>query len=162
MTRSMENEERTETEPAQAELPQRDSPEYGGIRGGFGMFSRGILESDEGFSFFRNPLVLSVMTATGLLLLASFLIVFFFLFRTDNEVIVLHYNVYFGIDIIGNPGQAFLIPGVPLLFFLINLVLAWRFYSSRERVAAHILLFSSLFASIAGAVVSIALSFINS
>ncbi|NTW14038.1 MAG: hypothetical protein HGA31_03355 [Candidatus Moranbacteria bacterium] len=157
----MENDEQIE-EPVRIEIPGHVSTEEGGIRGGFGMFSRGILESDEGFTFFRNPLVISVMTVTGLLLLSSFLMVFFYLFRTDNEVIVLHYNVYSGIDIIGNPGQAFLIPGVPLLFFLINLVLARRFYASRERVAAHILLFSALFASLAGAVVSVALSFINS
>ncbi|HWQ60580.1 MAG TPA: hypothetical protein VN420_05565 [Candidatus Fimivivens sp.] len=157
----MKNDEQTEESVRIGPL-QQGPPEERGIKGGFGMFSRGILESDEGFPFFRNPLVLSVMTVTGTLLLASFLIVYFFLFRTDNEVIVLHYNVYFGIDIIGNPGQAFLIPGVPLLFFLLDLGLAWRFYASRERVAAHILLFSALFASLAGAVVSVALSFINS
>lgn len=132
------------------------------IRGGFGMFRKGILETDEGFPFFRNPLVLSIVGVSAALLAASFFIVYLSLYRSGSEVIILHYNVYFGIDIIGNPVQAFLIPAVPLLFFAINLSLAWRFYVSHERVAAHILLFSSFFASLAGAVVSAALSFINS
>ncbi|MEI6650510.1 MAG: hypothetical protein WCL23_03700 [Candidatus Moraniibacteriota bacterium] len=155
----MDNESRNETEPLPPEsepLP----PEHG-IRGGFGMFRQGMLESDEGFPFFRNPLVLTIMIATASLLVASFSTVYFSLFRSDNEVIVLHYNVYFGIDIIGSPAQAFVIPGVPLLFFIINTGLAWRFYGSRERVAAHIFLFSAFFASLAGAVVALALSFIN-
>lgn len=135
---------------------------HGGEGHGLDVFRKGILETDEGFTFFRNPLVLSVVSFSALSLFASFAAVFFLIYRGAREVIILHYNVYFGIDIIGSPWQAFVVPTAPLLFFLVNLFLAWRFYGVRERVIAHILLFSALFASLAAAVVSAALSFVNS
>jgi hypothetical protein len=96
-----------------------------------------------------------------LLLAGSFTSVYYFIYRGAREVIILHYNVYFGIDIIGSPWQAFVVPGAPLLFFLVNLILARVFYGVRERVISHILLFSAFFATLAGAIVSAALSFIN-
>ena len=128
---------------------------------GLDAFRRGMLESDEGFSFFRNPLILSTVTISVLLTLGSFAAVYYFIYRGAREVIILHYNVYFGIDIIGSPWQAFVVPGAPLAFFIVNLILARAFYGVRERVISHILLFSAFFAALAGAVVSAALSFIN-
>lgn len=148
-------------ESGHGEVRQLPSHPVPGDRG-FDAFRKGMLETDEGFTFFRNPLVLSVVSASALLLVGAFLSVFFFIYRGAREVIILHYNVYFGIDIIGSPWQAFVVPGAPLIFFLLNLFLAWRFYGVRERVVSHILLFSAFFAALAGAVVSAALSFVNS
>lgn len=139
----------------------RQLPSHPHDEEGLVAFRRGMLESDEGFSFFRNPLILSTISVSVLLLLASFSAVFFFIYRGAREIIILHYNVYFGIDIIGSPWQAFVVPGAPLLFFLVNLFLARIFYGVRERVISHILLFSAFFSTLAGAVVSAALSFIN-
>jgi len=127
----------------------------------FDAFRRGMLETDDGFPFFRNPLVLSVVSVSVLFLAASFLIVSFLIFHVPQEVVILHYNVYFGIDVIGSPWQAFVVPGAPLSFFIIDLALARAFYGVRERVVSHILLFSSFFAALAGVVVAVALLFIN-
>lgn len=157
---STDTEKRKEPEAADSIVRQLPSHPSDGDHG-LQAFRRGMLESDEGFSFFRNPLVLSTISASVLLLLGSFITVFFFIYRGAREVIILHYNVYFGIDIIGSPWQAFVVPGAPLIFFLINLILARAFYGVRERVISHILLFSAFFAALAGAVVSAALSFIN-
>jgi len=129
---------------------------------GLDSFRRGVLESDDGFRFFRNPLVLSVLTASVFLLCVSFGAVAYLVFRVPQEIVILHYNVYFGIDMIGQSWQAFVVPGAPLVFLAVNTVLARAFYGIRERVASHILLFSAFFASLAGAVVSAALLFINS
>jgi hypothetical protein len=144
-------------EPSVRQLPSA-SP---GVHG-LDAFRRGVLEGDEGFSFFRNPLILSVLSVSVLLLLASFATIGSLVYRVPQEIIILHYNVYFGIDIIGRPWQAFVVPGAPLVFFFVNLVLAHAFYGVRERVISHILLFSAFFAAFAGAVVSVALLFINS
>ena len=128
---------------------------------GLEAFRRGMLETDEGFPFFRNPLVLSVLSASSVLSFVSFGAIGYLVFRVPQEIVILHYNVYFGIDIIGRPWQAFVVPGAPLSFMVVNIVLAHAFYGIRERVISHILLFSAFFAALAGTVVSAALLFVN-
>ncbi|NTW15536.1 MAG: hypothetical protein HGA38_04210 [Candidatus Moranbacteria bacterium] len=119
-------------------------------------------ETDDGATFFGNPLVLSLLSASTAIILLSFVATYVFVMRGASGTIVLHFNVYFGVDIVGSPWQALLIPGMALLFLLLNLPLAYRFYAVRERVAAHILLFASFFAALLSGVVTAALSLINS
>lgn len=118
--------------------------------------------TDDGATFFGNALVRSLLASSSVIIVASFLAMFLFVIRGADRVIVLHFNVYFGVDIVGSPWQALLIPSMSLLFLLMNTTLAYRFYAVRERVAAHILLFASFFASLSAGVVTVALSFINS
>jgi hypothetical protein len=119
-------------------------------------------ETDDGTVFSGNPLVRSLVTASFLIDVASLSGMYFFVVRGAGNVVVLHFNVYFGVDIVGSPWQALLIPGMSLLFLILNIPLAYRFYAVRERVAAHILLFASFFAALSTAVVTAAISFINS
>ncbi len=121
-----------------------------------------VLDADEGATFFRNALVRSLLAASSAIILASFVAMYLFVVRGAEGAIVLHFNVYFGVDIVGSPLQALLIPGMALLFLVLNTVLAHRFYSVRERVAAHILLFTSFLSALSAGVVTAALSFINS
>ncbi|MBI3626527.1 hypothetical protein HY224_00585 [Candidatus Uhrbacteria bacterium] len=58
--------------------------------------------------------------------------------KPTSEPIPLHYNVYFGPDLIGPWQQAYVIPGLGLGFLVLNLVLAYLFYR-RERVLAYLL-----------------------
>ncbi len=44
--------------------------------------------------------------------------------RPSNDLIPLHYNIYFGIDLIGNWYQIFLIPGIGTILLLANVVAA--------------------------------------
>lgn len=125
-------------------------------------FAGSILAEDEGFPFFGNPLVRALALSSLLVVILSFLAVAIFIVRGGSETIILHYNVYFGVDIVGAPWQAFFIPVAAMLFFSANLVLARRFYLARERVASHMLLFTSFFSALSGAIATGALSFINS
>lgn len=124
--------------------------------------SEEVPDADEGTTFFRNPLVRSLISASVAIIIASFFAVFLFVIRGSDGTIVLHFNVYFGVDIVGSPWQALLIPGMAMIFLLLNVALAYRFYSFRERVAAHILLFAALLSALSAGVVTAALSFINS
>jgi hypothetical protein len=121
-----------------------------------------IPDADEGATFFGNPLVRSLIAASSAIILLSFVAISLFVIRGSSGTIVLHFNVYFGVDIVGSPWQALLIPAMSLLFLLLNIGLAYRFYVVRERVAAHILLFAAFLSALSAGVVTAALSFINS
>lgn len=121
-----------------------------------------VSDADEGATFFGNPLVRSLIAASSAIILFSFAAIYFFVIRGSSGTIVLHFNVYFGVDIVGSPWQALLIPAMSLLFLLLNIGLAYRFYVVRERVAAHILLFAAFLSALSAGVVTAALSFINS
>lgn len=86
-------------------------------------------------------LFLSLFVNVGLWLLV--------IWQTKNlgELISLHYNIYFGIDLLGFWYQIYLLPGLGLLFFLINFVLAGLFYS-KEKIISYFLIGGSTFSQI--------------
>ncbi len=71
------------------------------------------------------------------------LIVLFTLGIGDNTI-VLQYNAYFGINLIGLAWQAFLLPFVALVFFVVNTALGLLFFI-RGEVFLSTLIFVSLF-----------------
>lgn len=69
--------------------------------------------------------------------------------RLTSNLLVLHYNVDFGVDLIGVPGRIFYFPLVGFLVLLLNLILAATLCRRREaRPLTHIFLGSSLFFAI--------------
>lgn len=122
---------------------------------------RRIWDSDKGYPFLGNPLVRIVVMLSAVIIAASSLAAYFFIVRNGGDTIVLHYNAYFGIDIVGAPKQSFLFPGMAVIFLFANMVLAARLYTGRERIAAHMLLFAALFVSVSSGIAIAVLSFIN-
>ena len=98
----------------------------------------------EGKTFFENSIVRSLLLLQSVLLVSlSGLFVFFL--RPSDSLTVLHYNVYFGVDLLGSWWQPVILPGVVLVFVLVNLLLSYRFYARRqERIAAYLLLLGSV------------------
>ncbi|NTW89599.1 MAG: hypothetical protein HGB37_01630 [Candidatus Moranbacteria bacterium] len=147
-------------------MPFQRKKEYADVAHSAKTVENGVTEeipdADEGATFFGNPLVRSLIAASSAIILFSFAAIYLFVIRGASGTIVLHFNVYFGVDIVGNPWQALLIPAMSLLFLLLNIGLAYRFYVVRERVAAHILLFAAFLSALSAGVVTAALSFINS
>jgi len=78
-----------------------------------------------------------------------------------DKNIILHYNVYFGVDIMGNWKQVFIMPSIGLILFLINGFLAAYFYKNKERIAGYILLITSFMAQLSLMVASISVIIIN-
>ena len=78
----------------------------------------------------------------------------------NNEQVFLHYNILFGVDRIGSWGQIFYLPLIALLFFLINFVFAWFFYS-KDKMISYFLNICTLIINIFIFIASILLVFIN-
>lgn len=83
------------------------------------------------------------------------------LVRPIDGNIILHYNVYFGVDMMGNWKLVFIMPSVGLLLFLINFFLALYFYHQKERIASYILLLASLMIQLSLLVASVSIIIIN-
>lgn len=56
-----------------------------------------------------------------------------------TALIPLHYNIYFGIDLLGPWYQIFVLPGVGLGIILVNLILG-IFYFNREKILSYFLI----------------------
>jgi hypothetical protein len=65
-----------------------------------------------------------------------------FIFRNlSGELLVLHYNVDFGVDLVGLPAQIFFYPLFGLVVFLLNLVIAASLHRHKNfRTFVHLLL----------------------
>lgn len=58
--------------------------------------------------------------------------------------IILHYNVFFGVDMLGDWKEVFALPIIGLLLFLVNNFLAAYLYQKKERIASYLLLMAAL------------------
>ncbi|MDD3498042.1 MAG: hypothetical protein PHH24_00880 [Candidatus Moranbacteria bacterium] len=93
--------------------------------------------------FIKNPLLSLIFGISILINLINFTALFLFLRRLNN-VIILHYNVYLGVDIFGHRRQALFMPFVGFFFILVNLILAYYFFSQKERLISHVLSLTTL------------------
>jgi hypothetical protein len=61
--------------------------------------------------------------------------------RVSQEMVILHYNVDFGVDLIGNVAQVYSIPFLGFIFLLANFVLAAALTQNKHfKFFIHILL----------------------
>jgi hypothetical protein len=110
--------------------------------------------------FFKNKVVLWMAISNIILNLVNWLLLWRFIKPIDSSII-LHYNVYFGVDMIGNWKAAFILPGIGLMLFFINYLLAFYFYMKLERIACHILLMASLMVQMSLLIASLSVILIN-
>jgi len=89
--------------------------------------------------FFRQKFVLGYAIASGLVLAGSFLLIYVMM-HDKGSTAVLHYNVYFGVDLIGNWYALYKLPFLGLLFFTLHTGLALFFFQT-EKMLSHLLLF---------------------
>ncbi|MGB4943293.1 MAG: hypothetical protein WBO92_04275 [Candidatus Moraniibacteriota bacterium] len=82
--------------------------------------------------------------------------------RPSSDAFILRYNAFFGVDILGAWWQAYLIPGMCLVFFLGNLTLAEVLIRRQAALAALILVYGALLVVISETVAMAALISINS
>ena len=86
--------------------------------------------------YWTDPTVFFALVLALLANIAMWLTVLFVIQPTDQPVI-LHYNVYFGIDSIGDWRNIYFMPALALLFLLVNIVLS-RFFYYKERLASYL------------------------
>jgi hypothetical protein len=110
--------------------------------------------------FFKNHLILWLLLFNFLTNLVNWISLVLFINKTQGNII-LHYNVYFGVDNFGNWQQVFWMPAIGLGLFLINLYLAFFFHSNKEVIASYILLIASLMIQLSLIIGAISVILIN-
>lgn len=123
-------------------------------------WEQNVSDSEAGVGFFRNTIVRTLIAAALLPIFASFGVLSYFI-RPTETLLVLHYNVYFGVDLLGVWWQAYILPALSALFFGGHLFLAQHFYRRTERIAAYLLLLASGLIGFSVLIASIGISFIN-
>lgn len=120
-----------------------------------------LVQSGEGRLFFQNNIVRLLLIGIFLLCIIIFGALAFFV-RPSEVLTVLHYNVYFGVDLIGAWWQVYILPGIAFCFVGMNIWLASYFYTrQQERIAAYLFLLGSLMLLAGVAIGCVAVIYIN-
>jgi hypothetical protein len=110
--------------------------------------------------FFHSSLVQWVILAALLVNATNWGLIAFFI-RPVDFPIILHYNVYFGVDVIGSWWQVYFLPLIGLLILSVNTVLGYLFYQQKERIAAHLLILATFIVQIVVTIAVASLLIIN-
>jgi hypothetical protein len=110
--------------------------------------------------YFRNPLNIWLIIFNFVINSANWAILLIFVEPVDFSII-LHYNVYFGVDVIGDWRKIFLLPALGIFLFFLNLSLAIYFYKQEEKTASYILMLVSVLIQINLMIASTTLTLIN-
>jgi hypothetical protein len=108
----------------------------------------------ENKDFLHNPIVQWVFIASIFVNLASWIFMIIFI-RPVDYPIILHYNVYFGVDLIGAWWQAYFLPAIGTFLLIFNFGLSKFIFEKKERIAAYILLLAAFIIQ-AGTAIAIA------
>lgn len=81
--------------------------------------------------------------------------------QSRDDLVILRYNAYLGIDLLGVWWQLFLMPALTFLFVLINLLLAKLLFSRGYPGVATLFMLGSILLSGSVVVVAATLAFIN-
>jgi len=106
---------------------------------GLGIRVRSFFAKD----YFKSHIVLWLIILSIVSNLANWIVLAIFIKPVDFPII-LHYNVYFGVDMLGNWKQVFTLPAVGIILFGVNIFLSMHFYANRERIASYLLLMATL------------------
>ena len=110
--------------------------------------------------YFQSHIVIWLLILSSVVNLTNWIILRIWVKPVDFPII-LHYNVYFGVDLIGDYRQVYLLPLIGLVLFTINLVLSIYFYQLKERIASYILLIAMLMIQLSLLVASTSVILIN-
>ena len=97
--------------------------------------------------YFHSSLVQWVVIGALVLNGAIWAMIAFFI-RPVDFPIILHYNVYFGVDVIGAWWQVYFLPVIGLIVLLVNSTLGYLFYGQKERIVAHLLMLATFIVQI--------------
>ncbi|EKE15854.1 MAG: hypothetical protein ACD_11C00103G0056 [uncultured bacterium] len=107
----------------------------------------GFIKNIFSHEFFRSTIVHWTLIVLLLLNFTCWGLLLFFI-RPVDFPLILHYNVYFGVDIIGDWRQIYLLPAIVTLIFIINTILGYFFYKQKERAVTYLLFLASFIAHI--------------
>lgn len=111
----------------------------------------------------RAPLssrIIGVGVLISLLLNLGMWVILYIFIKPSHEPIYLHYNIYFGIDLIGEWYKIYLIPLTGLIVILVNYLAGVIMYSSK-RVLSYLVVIFAIPVNLFLALSAILLAFIN-
>jgi len=111
--------------------------------------------------FLGNNIIRGILIALAVLDIVNWIAIAVFIDSSRSYSVILHYNVYFGVDLIGEWQQAYLAPAVATALTLLNIFLARRFYEKKERIASYILLIASIMIQLSSAIAVASVILIN-
>ena len=110
--------------------------------------------------FFKSKIVDWLLVLSLIVNIANWAVLLIFI-RSVDSGIILHYNIYFGVDSIGDWRQVFVMPFIGLILFILNALLAYFFYAKKERIASYILLLATFMAQISLIIATTSVIIIN-
>lgn len=110
--------------------------------------------------FFHNSLIQWILIGALFFDLVNWGVLGFFI-RPVDFPIILHYNVYFGVDLIGSWWQVFFLPAAGTIILAINSLLAYFFYRQKERIASYLLLLAAFIVQIGISIAAAGIILIN-
>lgn len=91
-------------------------------------------------SYWKNKIIMSIFALSCLVNISLW--VFLFKNQKSSELpVILHYNLFFGVDYLGGYNEIYLIPAVGAIIIIINTVLGYLLYE-REKLASYFLAFN--------------------
>jgi len=124
---------------------------------------KGFREKSQAFftqEYFKNPIVLWLLALSFLINLTNIVSLAIFVKPVDFPII-LHYNVYFGVDVLDGWEKVYLMPAIGIFLFLVNTFLGLYFFNRKERIASHILMIANLMIQLSLLVASLSIILIN-
>jgi hypothetical protein len=110
--------------------------------------------------FFHSSLVQWVIIAALVVNATNWGVIAYFI-RPVDFPIILHYNVYFGVDVIGAWWQIYFLPLIGLVIMTVNAVLGYLFYQQKERIVAHLLILATFIVQVGISIAVASLLLIN-
>ncbi len=101
----------------------------------------------ENTQFLENAIVQWISILVGMLVFFAFVLLFFNIKPTE-ALIKLQYNVYFGASVRSSWWSPYILIAMGIVFYLIDLVLAFILYNEKFRIGAYVLLLGGFFAHI--------------
>ena len=87
-------------------------------------------------------------------------VVLYIKIKPSQQNVVLHYNVSYGTDLVDKAIFIYFIPGLALLFLIVNLIIALIFFR-REKLSAYFLNFGTIAVQLIFLAASLSLIYIN-
>ncbi|MEK9151347.1 MAG: hypothetical protein AAB547_01815 [Patescibacteria group bacterium] len=119
-----------------------------------------VAQSEKEVSFFKNTIVRALLGVNLFFAGVNFGVLGYFI-RPADSLLVLHYNVYFGVEIQGVWWQVFILPIAGVFFLFGHTIFARAFYEKSERIAAYLMLFGSALLNGGILIAGVGIAFIN-
>lgn len=92
--------------------------------------------------YWRDKKIISIFIFSLLLNIFFWFVVWYSIISFKGDI-PLHYNIYFGVDLLGDKNEIFKLPLIALLIFLINFILAFIVYK-KEKILSLFLTVAAL------------------